>query len=239
MKEYRKHKTNEERQAILDEAHVNGISNTAKKYNLNPITIRRWRNPELHKKNQDKFKHKRNKYYKKFIERNNNYQRESWRRWKYNNLEKSRIQGKESALRQKLKRQPEINRINRERCKIRYREDSQYRILCCLRSRVYQKLKEAKVEKSKTTLELLGCSMDEFKLHIEKQFQNGMSWENYGEWEIDHIIPCSAFDLTIPENQQKCFHYTNCQPLLKIENRIKQGMNKIETRTYIEKLLGI
>lgn len=45
-----------------------------------------------------------------------------------------------------------------------------------------------------------------------------MGWDNYGEWHIDHIIPCSSFNLSILEDQKKCFHYTNTQPLWKIDN---------------------
>ena len=58
------------------------------------------------------------------------------------------------------------------------------------------------------------------KKHIEIQFKEGMSWENHSlnGWHIDHIIPCASFDLTDPDQQKKCFHYTNLQPLEKIEN---------------------
>jgi hypothetical protein len=48
-----------------------------------------------------------------------------------------------------------------------------------------------------------------------------MSFDNYGEWEIDHIRPCSSFDLSDPKQQEECFHYTNLQPLWKHDNRLK------------------
>ena len=48
-----------------------------------------------------------------------------------------------------------------------------------------------------------------------------MSWDNQGEWHIDHIIPCASFDLTNEEEQEKCFHYTNLQPLWAIDNMVK------------------
>ena len=76
-------------------------------------------------------------------------------------------------------------------------------------------------------MNLLGCTIPEFKVHIEKQFTNGMSWDNHGRkkslmvWEIDHIRPCSSFDLTKAEDQRACWHYTNLQPLWKLDNLSK------------------
>ena len=71
---------------------------------------------------------------------------------------------------------------------------------------------------------LLGCTVSFFMKHIESQWKEGMTWDNYGYrgWHIDHIIPCSAFDLTKEEEQKKCFHYTNQQPLWAEEN-MKKG----------------
>jgi hypothetical protein len=78
--------------------------------------------------------------------------------------------------------------------------------------------------KSKHTMELLGCSIEEFKIYLEKQFTKGMNWGNYGKkgWHIDHILPCASFDLTDPEQQKKCFHYTNLQPLWAEDNYKKK-----------------
>ena len=77
------------------------------------------------------------------------------------------------------------------------------------------------------TLDLLGCSVEELWIHLEKQFTAGMTRENHGRngWHIDHIIPCASFDLSDPEQQSQCFHYTNLQPLW-AEDNIKKG-NKI------------
>ena len=77
------------------------------------------------------------------------------------------------------------------------------------------------IRKSKGTEKLLGCAFKDFKIYMEQKFKDGMSWDNYGKWEIDHIVPCSSFDLSLETEQAKCFHYTNLQPLWRTENRRK------------------
>ncbi len=79
--------------------------------------------------------------------------------------------------------------------------------------------------KSKPTMELIGCSIEHLKLHLQSQFKKGMTWNNYGfyGWHIDHIRPCCSFDLSKAEEQRKCFHYTNLQPLWAKENLKKGG----------------
>jgi hypothetical protein len=71
---------------------------------------------------------------------------------------------------------------------------------------------------------LIGCSITQLREHIEKQFTDGMSWDNYGKWHVDHIVPCSAFDLFDASQQQACFHFTNLQPLWAKDNRAKGGL---------------
>ena len=66
-----------------------------------------------------------------------------------------------------------------------------------------------------TTLELIGCNRETFISHIETQFTEGMTWENYGlkGWHVDHILPLSSFYLTMEDEVKKACHYTNLQPL--------------------------
>jgi len=66
----------------------------------------------------------------------------------------------------------------------------------------------------------LGCSFEELKQHFEKQFTLNMTWDNYGMygWHIDHIVPLSAFDLSVESNLYKAWHYTNLQPLWSTDN---------------------
>jgi IS30 family transposase len=60
------------------------------------------------------------------------------------------------------------------------------------------------------------------RIHIEKQFKEGMSWDNYGEWEIDHIVPLKYQNPTLEQLVER-FHYTNLQPLWATENRSKSN----------------
>ena len=82
--------------------------------------------------------------------------------------------------------------------------------------------------KAARTKELIGCSTNELREHLEKQFRDGMTWENYGKWHIDHIRPCASFDLSIKEQQLECFNYTNLQPLWAIENYRKSDKYESE-----------
>jgi hypothetical protein len=75
------------------------------------------------------------------------------------------------------------------------------------------------INKSANTMKLIGCDIEFFKRHIESRWKKGMTWENYGTaWHVDHIIPCALFDLTNPEEQRRCFHYSNQQPLWALVN---------------------
>ena len=90
-----------------------------------------------------------------------------------------------------------------------------------LRKRVHGALKG--IDKTSSTTELLGCSIDDFRYYLERQFEEGMTWENYGEWHMDHRRPCFAFDLTNVEGQRMCFHHTNLQPMWAAENLSKHA----------------
>lgn len=105
-----------------------------------------------------------------------------------------------------------------------------------LRARIWGALHRGRGEKSKSTQDLIGCTFPFLRKWIEAKFKRGMSWENYGEWVVDHVIPVAKFDLTNPAHQSRCFHYTNLQPLWKIENLIKH--DKI-TPTQPELLISI
>jgi hypothetical protein len=95
------------------------------------------------------------------------------------------------------------------------------RITNNLTKRIYKKLREANASRLFKYNNLLGCSLSEFKSYIESKFTKGMSFDNYGSWEIDHIIPVSKFDFSNIEQIRQCCHHTNLQPLWKHDNRVK------------------
>lgn len=76
--------------------------------------------------------------------------------------------------------------------------------------------------KSAKTEFYLGCSVEYFLDHLQKQFKEGMTLKNHGKWHIDHIMPCASFDLSKLSEQKKCFHYSNLQPLWAKENILKK-----------------
>ena len=142
---------------------------------------------------------------------------------KYN--EKYKDSGKKREMSQKRYKEKKEEII--QKCaaynKKKYNSDNNFKLVCSLRNRINKVLRESNTKKSKKTMELTGCTVDELKKHIEKQFKPGMNWSNHSVkgFHIDHIIPCASFDLTKEEEQKKCFHYTNLQPLWAEENLSK------------------
>jgi hypothetical protein len=94
------------------------------------------------------------------------------------------------------------------------------RMLRCQARRIKEPLKRIG-KRSLTTNELLGCSYAEARAWIERQFVSGMGWHNTGKWEIDHIVPVAAFDLSNDTHVRRVNHYSNLQPLWREDNRRK------------------
>jgi hypothetical protein len=131
---------------------------------------------------------------------------------------RTEILGKNKIYRELHKKEisKRMKKYNKNYFSERLKNDINYKILCNLRVRLWQVLKG--ISKSLSTIELIGSSINQLKQHLEKQFKKGMTWSNYGKWHIDHIRPCIKFDLSKPNEQRKCFHYTNLQPLWAEEN---------------------
>ena len=128
-----------------------------------------------------------------------------------------------------LKKHKEYYEINKTKIMNRIRiyaikkrkHNINFKLRCYLGSRIWHALQG--ICKSKTTIELLGCNVEQLKVYLQKQFKEGMNWNNYGKWEVDHIKPCCSFNLSKISEQRKCFNYKNLQPLWAAENRHKQG----------------
>lgn len=167
-------------------------------------------------------KEKEHKKHKDYYEKNKNEINKKRKLYWENNkgvfLEKKKlyyIENKE-VIKLKSREYQKENKIKRNnRTKIRRETDIAFKLKDCLRGKLTKALKRSKTDKCIKTLDLLGCSIDNLKIHLESKFKEGMSWENHGThgWHIDHIKPCASFDLTDPEQQKICFHYTNMQPL--------------------------
>ena len=83
-------------------------------------------------------------------------------------------------------------------------------------------------EKKSRSIDIIGLSKSDFRLYLESKFEPWMSWDNYGKiWHIDHIVPCSYFDLTDDEEQRVCFNWRNTQPLFSKDN-FSKGNNVLE-----------
>lgn len=97
----------------------------------------------------------------------------------------------------------------------RYQNDALYRLDKCIRALIYRSLRGKKLNK---TEQYLGCSIEQFKKHLESKFQPGMSWDNYGRngWHIDHIVPSSSASSV--EELVRLQHFSNLQPLWEVDN---------------------
>jgi len=176
-------------------------------------------------KNKEKIIKKASKYYlenkekiKKRLKTTNYYN---------NNKEKINKKAREYYSKNKEKKllRSKIYRINnKEKVKAhdiwRSKNNINRKLTLLLRRRTLLALKNN--SKSKNTMSLLGIENIEFLWkHLESTFKPGMTRENHGLWHVDHIRPCSSFDLSKPKEQAKCFHYTNLQALWAHENLSK------------------
>jgi len=147
-------------------------------------------------------------------------------------------QKNKEAIAEKIKEYYKNNREAREAkreydkewSKNKYRTDLTWKMSRILIKSLRNKLKRHLIKGTnpefsytKAASSLLGCTVEELKTHIENQFEDGMTWENWTRdgWHLDHIVPCSSFDLTKKKEQKKCFHYTNLQPLWAEDNLSK------------------
>jgi hypothetical protein len=135
---------------------------------------------------------------------NNDKQKQSYKKYRQNHLEKFRE--KEKA--------------------------PNNRIRSILRRRIRLALISQKTNKNNTTTKYLGCDIDFFKKWMEFQFNDEINWNTVDKWHIDHVKPCSSFDLTIETNQIECFSWKNLRPCLAEENMKKGDKIDMELITH-------
>ena len=139
---------------------------------------------------------------------------------------------REKKLYYEMKNNPVANSLYLEK-KRKYeteqrKNNPQFKLRKNLSRRIRSAITKFRTRKNISTLELTGIkNIQSLMHHIAKQFKPNsegvpMTWDNYGKWHIDHIKPCSSFDLTCPIQQKLCFHYSNLQPLWAIDNLKKQ-----------------
>jgi len=169
-------------------------------------------------------KEERKVYNKIYRDKNKEKILNQQREYKYLNKDKIVEYRKNNSELNKLycKRYYEKNKIKICSVKVKkLRENINLRLVHNLRCRL-RELLEVRIRTTKF-YDLIGTNVYQLKSHLESKFTDGMSWENYGEWHIDHITPCSSFDLTDPDQQRECFNYTNLQPLWAKDNLSKSN----------------
>jgi hypothetical protein len=144
----------------------------------------------------------------------------------------NKIKKSEYVKKYQQQNKEKLNKYRNEYSKQRKNTDINYRLGFILRGRLLDALKRSNITKRHSVMKLIGCTIEEYKQYIEQQLKPEMNWDNHGEvWEIDHIKPCSLFNLTDIEQQKQCFHYTNTKPLFKTSFIAESfGYNEIGNR---------
>ncbi len=201
---------------------------------------------ESDERNKGHIKEYRKKYQKEYYEKNRNsiiqrtsnyrkenpqVQRRASEKYRKANLGKSRnqyrnyywsnLEMRRSLAKRWRKENPEKAREQKRRHYERMKEDPQFKLIRSIRRGIWRSLKGIK----STHITLLDFSIADLKKHLESQFKSGMSWDNYGDWHIDHKIPIAAFNFSIPKHPDftRCWSLKNLQPLWAKENCSKQG----------------
>lgn len=202
---------------------------------------------ETRKKNKEQ----KTEYNKQYWLKTQEEQKEKNKIWRENNQEHIKekqkeyrqINGKEIDKKQwekrkndeEYKKKQAISRRKYENEKLK--TDVQYKLKKNMRRRIREMLTNFGIDKSERTVYYVGCNLQDLRNHLENTFQEGMTWENYGEWHIDHIIPCSSWNLADEKELRMCFHYTNLQALWASENiEKKDHFEPEEKKKYMEKM---
>jgi hypothetical protein len=160
---------------------------------------------------------------KKWRESNKEYMSEKSKKWYSSNKEYR----KEYLKEYREKNIEKIREVKRNYEKTRKNNDPIYKLINNFRTAIYQVLKENNVQKNGHYFEVLQYSPEELISHLENKFKDGMTWDNYGEWHVDHILPISSYSIQEIGDDEfiKCWSLSNLQPMWGEEN-IKKS-NKI------------
>jgi hypothetical protein len=127
-------------------------------------------------------------------------------------------------------RRPEVASRRRELCNLRLQTDVCYLLSQRVRSRIVSALRSASAGKKsrRRWQELFGYTVDELRVHLERQFVKGMSWRNRERWHIDHILPLSSFRFESVDDPEfkAAWAITNLRPLWKPDN-LKKGSRRV------------
>jgi hypothetical protein len=151
-------------------------------------------------------------------------------------LEISKHKATRDCLFKRNDAQRKRDRINNKK---RYKESldkSDFRLRMSISSLIGYHLKNSGAKKtSNSKLDMLDFSIEELKNHLSNMFENGMTFDNYGEWHIDHIIPCSWFDLSDEYQFKQCWRLENLKPMWASQNCSK--MNRYSENPQLKMLL--
>lgn len=220
------------------DGHRSECKSCVKEYNQNNKEKIKERNKEHYKNNKEKIKEQKKEHYKKNADKCKKYSQEHYQK----NHEKIKEQRKEYNQKNKEYRkeqrkeylQKNKNRINKQQNqyqKTRRSNDPLYKLTRDMRSLIAISIKNNGYTKQSKTYEILGCTYEEFKAHIEQQFTEGMNWDNHGKWHYDHIKPISH-----GKTEKEILalnHYLNFQPLWARDNLSKS--NNIHWQKCTEK----
>jgi hypothetical protein len=207
----------------LEEFHVSSSARDGRKPDCKVCAgARQKKYSDTHK---EQIKAYKERYYADPVNKEN--KRINDKRWATENVERKKKMDKDYAAKNKekiRKKQKEWNSIpeNKEWVNA-YKQnkrltDINFRLACNLRNRIRKLLKTGRPG---SAVRDIGCSLDDFKLYIEAKFQPGMTWNNYGEWHLDHIRPLCSFNLENREEFLEACNYKNIQPLWKLDNLTK------------------
>ncbi len=168
------------------------------------------------------FKEKKNKNSKEWYKNNTEKAKKRIKKWQKENPEKvkkyKRIWNKNNSQ-YFINHRKNNKEAYRKRYKNYYDNNPRYKIALLFRNRLNKCLDDG--INRVNFLMMIGCEIDYLIYYIQEQFTEGMTWDNHGDWHIDHIKPCSKFDLSKKSEQLECFNYKNLQPLWAFDNLSK------------------